>query len=303
MSKTLHFTLSPVQGFVSQVRRTRDLWAGSYLLSYLIANAMKELGKENILFPAVNQDALLAQLLKEEKVDEELAMQLGSIPNRFTANIIDKSGEDCEIAIQKAWKNIADKVREQVDPSNTLFDNDQWSKQIEGLWDIQWVVGEDNYLLDQRKNLRNHYYADEGGEKCTVCGEREELSEIKTPNPTKINQWWKDNVRDPNNKVHDLDIRDGERLCAVCLTKRLFPKVAFDAIGWKVPEFYPSTAYLSAIDWLIQLFNLLKDNCTAEQKSTISQAANDFLIVAKKVLPYKITAIQSISECVAKSMR
>ena len=39
--KTLHFTLGPVQGFVSQARRTRDLWAGSFLLSYLSGHAMK----------------------------------------------------------------------------------------------------------------------------------------------------------------------------------------------------------------------------------------------------------------------
>ncbi|MBA5248658.1 MAG: hypothetical protein FE834_03865, partial [Gammaproteobacteria bacterium] len=29
---TLHFSLGPVQGFIGQARRTRDLWAGSFLL-------------------------------------------------------------------------------------------------------------------------------------------------------------------------------------------------------------------------------------------------------------------------------
>lgn len=29
---TFHFTLGPVQGFVAQARRTRDFWAGSFLL-------------------------------------------------------------------------------------------------------------------------------------------------------------------------------------------------------------------------------------------------------------------------------
>ena len=36
----LHFSLGPVQGFVVQARRTRDLWAGSFLLSRLALEAM-----------------------------------------------------------------------------------------------------------------------------------------------------------------------------------------------------------------------------------------------------------------------
>ena len=35
-----HFTLGPVQGFVAQARRTRDFWAGSFLLSWLSGVAM-----------------------------------------------------------------------------------------------------------------------------------------------------------------------------------------------------------------------------------------------------------------------
>ena len=31
----LHVKLGPVQGFIRQARRTRDLWAGSFLLSWL----------------------------------------------------------------------------------------------------------------------------------------------------------------------------------------------------------------------------------------------------------------------------
>ncbi len=40
MNDILQFTLGPVQGFVAQARRTRDFWAGSFLLSYLTGKAM-----------------------------------------------------------------------------------------------------------------------------------------------------------------------------------------------------------------------------------------------------------------------
>lgn len=40
MSRTLHFTIGPVQSFVAQSRRTRDLLTSSFLLSYLSGVAM-----------------------------------------------------------------------------------------------------------------------------------------------------------------------------------------------------------------------------------------------------------------------
>jgi CRISPR-associated protein Cmr2 len=51
--KYFHFTLGPVQGFVSQARRTRDFWAGSFLLSWLsgVAMAATEQMGGTITFP------------------------------------------------------------------------------------------------------------------------------------------------------------------------------------------------------------------------------------------------------------
>ena len=47
----------PVQEFISQARSTRDLWSGSYLLSWLVAHAIKTItggiGPDTILFPAL----------------------------------------------------------------------------------------------------------------------------------------------------------------------------------------------------------------------------------------------------------
>ncbi|MCB1813240.1 MAG: hypothetical protein KDK04_16180, partial [Candidatus Competibacteraceae bacterium] len=39
--KHFQFTLGPVQGFVAQARRTRDFWAGSFILSWLSGVAMR----------------------------------------------------------------------------------------------------------------------------------------------------------------------------------------------------------------------------------------------------------------------
>ena len=41
----LYFTIGPVQTFVAQSRRTRDLWASSYLLSHLADVSMRAIEK------------------------------------------------------------------------------------------------------------------------------------------------------------------------------------------------------------------------------------------------------------------
>jgi len=51
----LLFTISPVQSFISKARKTSDLWAGSYMLSYLVWESMKpiveEFGPDTIIYP------------------------------------------------------------------------------------------------------------------------------------------------------------------------------------------------------------------------------------------------------------
>jgi len=40
MTARLEFAIGPVQRFVAQSRRTRDLWGSSYLLSFVAAHAV-----------------------------------------------------------------------------------------------------------------------------------------------------------------------------------------------------------------------------------------------------------------------
>jgi CRISPR-associated protein Cmr2 len=83
MSQYFHFTLGPVQSFVAQARRTRDFWAGSFILSWLSAVAMREVQKQDgdgsIVFPKPDK-AFLGALEKDGKGPRQ-----GSVPNRFKA--------------------------------------------------------------------------------------------------------------------------------------------------------------------------------------------------------------------------
>lgn len=60
MTMRLDISIGPVQGFVAQSRRTRDLWGSSYLLSFLAAHAMHgaQQAGGRIIRPVVGKDPL-----------------------------------------------------------------------------------------------------------------------------------------------------------------------------------------------------------------------------------------------------
>ncbi|MCI0721119.1 MAG: type III-B CRISPR-associated protein Cas10/Cmr2 [Acidobacteria bacterium] len=296
--KTLHFTLGPVQGFVAQARRTRDLWAGSYLLSYLAGCAMKALVDESktkgysgkvIVSPDIERGPLYQAIAggkKPGKTDD--ASQVGSLPNRFKAKVPDGvDGSVCMEAIRKKWgDDIAQAVKQELAKvleaaSLDKINDDMWWRQIHHHWDCNWVISDDDSALDIRKNLRNHHTPPEPGEKCTVCGERQELSGkgLGTKDSRDdMRAWWnslREELKNPERprKSTLFDLKQGERLCAVCLVKRafVFPVIAKNekVIGWEVPVNYPSTSYMAAVGWIIRVFEECKGANAADVKAKV----------------------------------
>ena len=274
----LHFAFGSPQRFIAQARRTRDLWAGSYLLSWLCGRAMQALEKKDpgaeFLMPHVADDPLFGQIRDPKTItpNDSAAAYLGSLPTRFSARLSEDAdagacGEACQAAVNMAWNEVAEAVKGIV---ASKFQNGQraiWERQTEDFWPCLWVVGSDPALLDGRKRLGTPLPPAEPGLKCTVCGERQELS--GKSRPSEAGDWW-NGIRELK-KIHDLDIGENERLCAVCLVKRLFPSVAESAIGWTVPRFYPSTAYVAAVDWLKQMLDLAKEH------GAVCQAAENLI--------------------------
>ncbi len=66
----LLFTLGPVQDFISAARSTRDLWSGSYLLSYLIGHVLRRIaldfGPDHVLFPNLCDQPIIDLLLRDD---------------------------------------------------------------------------------------------------------------------------------------------------------------------------------------------------------------------------------------------
>ena len=250
-----HFSLGPVQEFVGKARRLRDYWTGSYLLSYLTEQAMDEVCRHgNIVFPPYKKNNKLTE--------NNPSYEIGSFPNRFQANVpMDFEPTCCEKRVKDTWKKIADYVwTKYIAKVAPLGKNTKeiWERQVEGFWYMQWVLAdeENDALLDIRKNWRSHIPTVEHGDKCTLFGNLQEISgyirSSKKGEGKKQKEFWEE----MRLRLDILDLKEGERLSAIALIKRLFPQAYNDLKGTTtIPENFPSTTYMSSILWKKEVVN------------------------------------------------
>ena len=269
MTTYLHFTLGPVQSFVAQARRTRDFWAGSFLLSWLSAVAMREVRQQGgeVIFPSLDQAYL--NWLDGKGMGE--APQQGRIPNRFKARFAGKAdGKVIEAAVCKAWRGLADRVYQQdLRQHATLATKAIWDRQVERFWDITWVVTDtanDNGALDRRKNWRTYLPPDEPGIKCMMMDGWQELSglpEVGQPYPSKteLDKFWQ-----PLQERMKTDLRAGEMLSAIAFIKRRFVR-HFEQVpmGWTLPPNVPSVAFMAGVHWLESILKATRNDEAVKQ--------------------------------------
>lgn len=259
MTMRLEISIGPVQGFVSQSRRTRDLWGSSYLLSFLSAHAMYGAQKAGgkIIRPIVDEDPLFLWVADGLKSKAPL---IGSTPNHFIletekdAQLVALAGTE---ALENVWNQVCDSVWKCFVSDVCPFGNGTeliWNRQISKFWEVIWTAGPSGNhgsLLPRRKHWRSHRPPDEPGDKCTVMHDMQELSGyIRAENSTnrkKQDQFW-ESVRQ-NQYLGVLDLQDTERLCAVAFVKRLFPKVKESR--WQIDaSHWPSTRYVASVPWI-----------------------------------------------------
>lgn len=264
------FTLGPVQGFVAQARRTRDFWAGSFILSWLSGAAIACIQKQGgtVQFPVPDESYL--RFLYGKAGLQDATPQQGSIPNRFMATTAevphDFKPEWVTQTVQRAWLELAhivwanDLELQASDVTRTI-----WKRQIENFWEISWVLsdGTDPTLLDKRKNWRSPVAPNEPGHKCMMMDGWQELSGITKTDMKAVNAFWA-RLSASGKPGISKDLREGEQLCAMAFIKRRFARY-FDQVkvalpgelghvhGWKVPHAVPSVAFLAAAPWLAKV--------------------------------------------------
>jgi CRISPR-associated protein Cmr2 len=176
----LLFVIGPVQPFIEQARKTRDLWLGSYVLSKLMEAALEGLG-EALVFPA----------------EPWVRGRIPDLPNKFVA-IFDsaedakKAAERAEDGLSERWEQIAQTTWEYLFDHAPADDETRriWNRQkaFATFFEVYWVVatevtgerygswyGRAQEALEARKHLRSFPEQNEPGEKSTVSGEREAL--------------------------------------------------------------------------------------------------------------------------------
>lgn len=120
------FSIGPVQEFIAQARRTRDLWFGSFLLSELSkagAKKFQELGG-TLIFPVFN----------------ESSAESNNAPNKILGEISHEQPSSVARQVKKAiynkWKEYADFVRGKVDP---YIQKGTWNRQVDDLLEFYAV--------------------------------------------------------------------------------------------------------------------------------------------------------------------
>jgi len=330
----LLFTISPVQEFISRARKTSDLWAGSYILSYLIYKAIEvvieELGPDNVIYPNLFGQPLIDRYIANLKLsdgktlkdffsehfgaeewfkkfidnaysDEKLT--IANFPNRFLAIVpYDKNlVKRIEKAVKCALFEFANKVEEKLkstlekshiaipqikrhllshfqiywvlmpwsndtqnySPDNALGDYEKLISNKTETYNLLKILKEHVYykhvnvgsaysllleltekLLGARKGIRTHIRRDfyeSLGVKCHLCGEFEVLDI----------DWDK---LEENYKV-----KSKEKLCGVCLTKRLFPEIIKDVLELDEEIKFPSTSEMASIGEKRRLTDKIKN--------------------------------------------
>lgn len=287
-SNYFHFTLGPVQGFVAQARRTRDFWAGSFLLSWLSGVAMAAVRQQegHIEFPVPPEDYL--NWIGGHGY--ATPPRQGSIPNRFKSMRAEVpaafDGQQVVGAVREAWQALAQHVwkSDQLDAAAAHGQGSRaiWERQNAAFWDMSWVLTDDasaTSLLDQRKNWRTHGFAQsEGGVKCMVMDGWQELSGAQRPG--REGQAFWSALRGSNIPGIQTDLGKAEQLCALAYIKRRFARhfATFEATlpgsglrlkGWPLSPGVPSVAYMAAVHWLEVL---LQTGQSAEVQALLESA-------------------------------
>jgi len=170
----LIFTFSPIQPFITEARRTSDLFAGSRILVHLAKAAAAEVTQRGgeLVFPVALTD---------------------DVPNKLVA-VVPKGqareiAESMRDALLRRWDEIAMSARNALLSlgvrADSVFD-EIWRRQTRGLWEVYWAAAPASHgyarayrraeaTLSAAKRTRAFDAAEEYGIKDSLSGQREAL--------------------------------------------------------------------------------------------------------------------------------
>ena len=223
MSVVITVTVRPVQSFIAQSRKFIDLVNGSKMLSDITSMILEDLEKRY-------QGVKRIYPIKSGSKDE-------STPNLFT--IIVNTDETVEIkpSLDLVTKDLIDRWEKYSKTKDLAPNIENWGRsQLEEFLVVDYVV----YPLGNKKDREAHddikallgtakrdypvRVLSETGQKCKNCGERNILvgfgrGFFGKPKPHNLKKF---NINEGT---------EGEGLCAVCIVKRSWSKVAINSVS------------------------------------------------------------------------
>lgn len=286
-------TIGPVQSFISQARKTQDLYAGSRLISDLASLAFQmfqaAVGNENLelIFPAFHD--------KDGK-------PVLSNPNRFAAvispNISHKKLSEIGRKVKKDLN--ASFVRDSLErmPFLDTASEGVAIKQLESHLEIFWAakpIDENEYQRDfiqlesyinSIKNFRDWMPNPELGRKCGVDGERnvvvyrKTLAESGSQRIHKLFQREQQNIAvietNEERNVPVWSLEPGEGLSAVSYAKRTFEQIAHK---------FPSTARVCLLNVVHQIKDWDEFIALENEPKQMLRHSNDHLLFEENINP------------------
>lgn len=286
MSAIIVLTIGPVQSYISQARRTQDLWQGSRILSYLassgVHHAMNQPQAE-VIYPSIKLN------------------QTDNIPNRIVVrwlgdeNGAKKCAREMKTEIEDAWKKISQNTLQYfLNGSELPAVRDIWERQQKNWLECYWVVvpydenrptkshqsvyaanmEAANATMGARKLLRNFPHIEEYGRKCSITGEHEALQVTGD-----YVAFW--NARKAEQRNLAL-LGKHERLSAISTIKRFAHEEQQQNGVWQpinpdlqVDYRFPSTSSIAAVPFKYEVMKALHDGNF--KSDALLQALKDFI--------------------------
>lgn len=252
------FTITPVQSFIAQARKTQDLYTGSWLLSELCRKAAQEAKR------IANDE------YKSNPRAEVIFPNIGnpSIPNRFILQITaDEEPRNLGFEVKKKTNQFLLDFGKSILTEMNLAEPDNFKEQICGYFSMNWVVQPVNKggyaaaytqierLLGAVKNSRQFSQLPETGRKCSLSGEQNALfyKPRKNDKGKEITPKFIDlNGNKPTKIKYNFNILSGEGLSAVSFIKRFTGKAKSD-LRKSFSSGFPSTAEIAVMDAIAQI--------------------------------------------------
>ncbi|HOM18391.1 MAG TPA: type III-B CRISPR-associated protein Cas10/Cmr2, partial [Thermoguttaceae bacterium] len=141
------FSAGPAQRFIAAARTVRDLWTGSFLLSWLTRHAMEPImqrcGPEAFVLPDMSRDPMpLNGAAGKPGAGSGFPLRVACLPNRFLAEVPETKAEElarqCQESFKEAWQEIVRAVREELEAQigrSSLAA--PWQEAVQRLWQAQ----------------------------------------------------------------------------------------------------------------------------------------------------------------------